>query len=113
MSSAPRGRVKAGGSLYARILVLAAAIGVITAIIGVYITKARVGEPGLVTINRSFYISAVISAILSGVAAFTFRHDVSGRINVLYRRADGNIGWLDIGADERQGTNGSGTALQA
>ncbi len=48
------------------------AIGVLTAIIGVYITKARVGEPGLVTINRSFYISAVISAILSAVAAFTY-----------------------------------------
>src|SRR3954447_4825898 len=40
------------------------AIGVITAVIGVYITKARVGEGGLVTINRSFYISAVISAVL-------------------------------------------------
>ncbi len=29
------------------------AIGVITAVIGVYITKARAGEGGLVTINRS------------------------------------------------------------
>jgi K(+)-stimulated pyrophosphate-energized sodium pump len=48
------------------------AIGVITAIIGVYITKAKIGEPGLVTINRSFYISAVISAVLSGVAAFIY-----------------------------------------
>ncbi len=48
------------------------AIGVLTAIIGVYITKAKVGEPGLVTINRSFYISAIISAVLCGVAAFTY-----------------------------------------
>ena len=48
------------------------AIGVLTAIIGVYITKARANEPGLVTINRSFYISAVISAILSGIAAFAY-----------------------------------------
>jgi K(+)-stimulated pyrophosphate-energized sodium pump len=48
------------------------AIGVLTAIIGVYITKAKVGEPGLVTINRSFYISAAISAVLCGVAAFTY-----------------------------------------
>jgi K(+)-stimulated pyrophosphate-energized sodium pump len=48
------------------------AIGVITAVIGVYITKARVGEPGLVTINRSFYISAVISAVLSAIAAFVY-----------------------------------------
>ncbi|MEV6896328.1 sodium-translocating pyrophosphatase [Amycolatopsis sp. NPDC051372] len=48
------------------------AIGVITAVIGVYITKARAGEGGLVTINRSFYISAVISAVLSAVAAFVY-----------------------------------------
>ncbi|GAA1019619.1 MULTISPECIES: sodium-translocating pyrophosphatase [Amycolatopsis] len=48
------------------------AIGVITAVIGVYITKARAGEGGLVTINRSFYISAVISAVLSAVAAFIY-----------------------------------------
>jgi K(+)-stimulated pyrophosphate-energized sodium pump len=48
------------------------AIGVITAVIGVYITKARVGEGGLVTINRSFYISAIISAVLSTIAAFVY-----------------------------------------
>ncbi|GLY68607.1 sodium-translocating pyrophosphatase [Amycolatopsis taiwanensis] len=47
-------------------------IGVITAVIGVYITKARSGENGLVTINRSFYISAIISAVLCAVAAFLF-----------------------------------------
>ena len=40
------------------------AIGVLTAVIGVYITRAREGEGGLKTINRSFYISAVISAVL-------------------------------------------------
>jgi K(+)-stimulated pyrophosphate-energized sodium pump len=48
------------------------AIGAITAVIGVYITKARQGEGGLVTINRSFYISAGISAVLSTIAAFAF-----------------------------------------
>jgi K(+)-stimulated pyrophosphate-energized sodium pump len=48
------------------------AIGVITAVIGVYITKARPNEGGLVTINRSFYISAVISAVLCTIAAFVF-----------------------------------------
>ncbi|HVW41164.1 MAG TPA: sodium-translocating pyrophosphatase [Amycolatopsis sp.] len=48
------------------------AIGVITAVIGVYITKARPNEGGLTTINRSFYISAVISAVLCAVAAFVY-----------------------------------------
>ncbi len=48
------------------------AIGVITAVIGIYITKAKAGEGGLVTINRSFYISAAISAVLSTIAAFVY-----------------------------------------
>ncbi|RRO17230.1 sodium-translocating pyrophosphatase [Saccharopolyspora rhizosphaerae] len=45
------------------------AIGVLTAVIGVYITKARSGESALTAINRSFYISAVISAVLCAIAA--------------------------------------------
>jgi len=48
------------------------AIGVITAIIGVYLTKPRVGENGLKTIKRSFYLSAAISAVLCAIAAFAF-----------------------------------------
>ncbi|HEU5474311.1 MAG TPA: sodium-translocating pyrophosphatase [Actinophytocola sp.] len=48
------------------------ALGVITAVIGVYITKARAGEGGLAAINRSFYISAMISALLCTVAAFIY-----------------------------------------
>jgi K(+)-stimulated pyrophosphate-energized sodium pump len=48
------------------------AIGVLTAVIGVYITKARPGENGLSAINRSFYISAVISAVLCTIAAFAY-----------------------------------------
>ncbi|ONI78899.1 sodium-translocating pyrophosphatase [Actinosynnema sp. ALI-1.44] len=48
------------------------AIGVITAVIGVFITKARPGENGLSAINRSFYISALISLVLCTIAAFTF-----------------------------------------
>ncbi|GGM05307.1 sodium-translocating pyrophosphatase [Nakamurella endophytica] len=48
------------------------AIGILTAIIGVYITRARANESGLATINRSFYISAGISAVLCAIAAFTY-----------------------------------------
>ncbi len=48
------------------------ALGVITAVIGVYLTRARAGEGGLTAINRSFYISALISAILCTAAAFIF-----------------------------------------
>ncbi|MCG8914753.1 sodium-translocating pyrophosphatase, partial [Actinokineospora sp. PR83] len=48
------------------------ALGVITAMLGVYITKAKAGESGLTTINRSFYISALVSAVLCTAAAFVF-----------------------------------------
>jgi K(+)-stimulated pyrophosphate-energized sodium pump len=48
------------------------AIGVITAIIGVFLTRPRPGENGLKTINRSFYLSAAISAVLVAIAAFTY-----------------------------------------
>ncbi|MFC0627628.1 sodium-translocating pyrophosphatase [Kribbella deserti] len=48
------------------------AIGVITAIIGVFLTKPRAGENGLKTINRSFYLSAIISAVLCTIAAFAY-----------------------------------------
>ena len=45
------------------------AIGAVTALLGVYITKARPGENALKAINRGFYIAAVVSAVLSGIAA--------------------------------------------
>lgn len=48
------------------------AIGVITAVIGVFITKPRPGENGLKAINRGFAISAVISATLSTIAAYVY-----------------------------------------
>jgi K(+)-stimulated pyrophosphate-energized sodium pump len=48
------------------------AIGAVTAVIGVFLTKPRTGENGLRTINRAFYISAAISAVLCAVAAFAY-----------------------------------------
>ncbi len=48
------------------------AIGVLTAIIGIFLTRPRTGENGLRTINRSFYLSALISAVLVAVAAFVY-----------------------------------------
>ena len=48
------------------------AIGVLTAIVGVFITRTREGENALRAINRSFYISAIISIIACSFAAFTY-----------------------------------------
>jgi K(+)-stimulated pyrophosphate-energized sodium pump len=48
------------------------AIGALTAILGVYITRPRPGENGLVAINRGFFISAAVSGVLSAIAAFVY-----------------------------------------
>ena len=48
------------------------AIGAVTALIGVYITRPRDGENGLTTINRSFFISAAISIVACTAAAWFY-----------------------------------------
>ena len=48
------------------------AIGALTALLGVYITKAAPGGDALVAINRSFYITAGISAVLTAVVAYAY-----------------------------------------
>jgi K(+)-stimulated pyrophosphate-energized sodium pump len=48
------------------------ALGAITAVAGVYLTRAKVGESGLTSINKSFYASALLSAVLCTAAAFIF-----------------------------------------
>ncbi len=51
---------------------LVPAIGAITAVVGVFLTRPRTGENGLKTINRAFYISAAISAVLVAIVAFIY-----------------------------------------
>ena len=48
------------------------AIGALTAVAGVYLTKPRAGENGLTTINRAFYLSAGIAALASVVLSFVY-----------------------------------------
>jgi K(+)-stimulated pyrophosphate-energized sodium pump len=49
------------------------AIGVVTAIIGVFLTKLRpTDKSGMQAINRAFFTSAGISAVLCAVAAFAY-----------------------------------------
>ncbi len=48
------------------------AMGVITALVGVYLTRPRGDENGLRTIKRSFLTSAGIGAVLSIVAAYAY-----------------------------------------
>ncbi|TNM38636.1 sodium-translocating pyrophosphatase [Nocardioides albidus] len=48
------------------------AIGALSAIAGVYLTKPRAGESGLKTINRAFYMSAAFGLVASAIAAFVY-----------------------------------------
>jgi ribosomal subunit interface protein len=38
---------------------------------------------------------AVIELDMTGASVVVFRHAGHGRVNIVYRRADGNIGWID------------------
>ena len=52
------------------------AIGILTAILGIFLTRLRSSDRSAMSaINRSFYISAVISAVLVGIATFTYLPD--------------------------------------
>jgi len=49
------------------------AIGVITALVGIYATSPRDGDrTGMSAINRGFFLSAIVSAVLVAVAAYTY-----------------------------------------
>jgi K(+)-stimulated pyrophosphate-energized sodium pump len=48
------------------------AIGALTAVAGVYFTKPKDGEPGLTTINKSFYLSSGIAAVACVVLSFVY-----------------------------------------
>ncbi|HYO86150.1 MAG TPA: sodium-translocating pyrophosphatase [Dermatophilaceae bacterium] len=48
------------------------AIGTLTAILGIYVTRVRPGENGLAAINRGFIIAAIVSAVLCSIAAYLY-----------------------------------------
>ena len=48
------------------------AIGALSAVMGVFITRPRAGENGLKTINRAFYISAAVGAVASVVLSYVY-----------------------------------------
>ncbi|HEY4985936.1 MAG TPA: ribosome-associated translation inhibitor RaiA [Bradyrhizobium sp.] len=49
----------------------------------------------ITSLKRLSVSEAVMELDLSGAACLIFQHGVSGRVNVIHRRADGNIGWID------------------
>jgi len=46
-------------------------------------------------LERLSVSDAVMELDMTGAPVVVFRHAVNGRVNIVYRRADGNIGWVD------------------
>jgi ribosomal subunit interface protein len=47
------------------------------------------------SLKRLSVSEAVMELDLTGVACIVFQHGSSGRVNIIYRRPDGNVGWVD------------------
>ena len=47
------------------------------------------------TLERLSVSEAVMELDMTGAPVVVFRHSVSGRVNIVYRRGDGNVGWVD------------------
>ena len=47
------------------------------------------------TMKRLSVREAVMELDLTGAPVVVFRHAGHGRVNLVYRRADGHIGWID------------------
>ncbi|MET8256492.1 sodium-translocating pyrophosphatase [Micromonospora sp. NPDC005553] len=74
-------------------------IGVLIAIVGVFITRLRATDRNALTaINRAFYLSAVLSAVLVAVAAFAYLPATFGEFDSGLTDAPGNPRLVAIGA---------------
>ena len=47
------------------------------------------------SLKRLSVSEAVMELDLTGAACIVFQHGSSGRVNIIYRRPDGNVGWID------------------
>ena len=56
------------------------------------------------TALKQFSVSEAVTELdMTGVPVMVFRHASHGRVNLVYRRADGNVGWIDPPAMPAQG----------
>ena len=47
------------------------------------------------SLKRLSVSEAVMELDFTGAAVLVFQHGSSGRVNIIYRRSDGNVGWVD------------------
>ncbi len=74
---------------------LVPAVGALTAVLGIFVTRPRPGEGGLVAINRGFYISAVVAAVGCAVVAWLYLPATWGEL------ANGDEQVAALGSDPR------------
>ena len=74
------------------------ALGALTAVAGILMTRARVGENGLKAINRAFYASAAIAAVLCSVAALAYLPGDFSGLHDATTTSDANPRLVAIGA---------------
>jgi K(+)-stimulated pyrophosphate-energized sodium pump len=78
-------------------------IGVITAVIGIFVVRPRAGDrSGMSAINRGFFVSAVISAIGVAIACFTYLpahfSQLTSATDTSVLSHSGSPQWMAIGA---------------
>lgn len=74
-------------------------IGVLIAMVGVFITRLRASDRNALTaINRAFYLSAVLSAVLVAIAAYAYLPATFGEFEDGLTTASGNPRLVAIGA---------------
>jgi len=78
---------------------IVATVGVLVAIVGVFITRLRASDrSGLVAINRAFYASAVFSAVLVAIAAWAYLPSTFAGFGEEFAIHKGNPRLIAIGA---------------
>ena len=78
---------------------IVSSIGVLVAIIGVFITRLRPSDrSGMVAINRAFYISAALGAVLVAIASFAFLPASFAELGGDFAERAGNPRWIAIGS---------------
>jgi ribosomal subunit interface protein len=53
-------------------------------------------------LHRYSISDAVVELDMTGLPVVVFRHAVNGRINIVYRRRDGSVGWIDPPVEAHQ-----------
>ncbi|MEV1287762.1 sodium-translocating pyrophosphatase [Micromonospora sp. NPDC049679] len=78
---------------------IVSAVGVVVAIIGVFITRLRVTDrTGMVAINRAFFASAVLAAVLVAIVSWLYLPATFAGFGAEFAATEGNPRLIAIGA---------------